>query len=73
MFNYISTSVENSSYCHNFEWLQMEFSWQIRFIDHLQILTTSNYNTTTDYHTLQITTAHVKSFQYAASSPIVPW
>jgi hypothetical protein len=36
-----------------------------RFIDHLhtQLLTTSNYNATTDLHTLQITVteAHIKS------------
>jgi hypothetical protein len=27
-----------------------------RFIDHLQVVTTNNYNTIADFHTLQITT-----------------
>jgi hypothetical protein len=40
----------------------------IGFIDHLQIVTTNNYNTISDFHTLQITTAHAKFFQPAVSS-----
>jgi hypothetical protein len=32
------------------------------FIDHLQVVTTNNYNTITDFHTLQITTVYAKSF-----------
>jgi hypothetical protein len=44
----------------------------------LDLLTTSthttiNYSTIADLHTLQITTAHTKPFQYAVSSPVVPW
>jgi hypothetical protein len=39
--------------------------WQIGFIDHLQIVTTSNYNTIADSLTLQITTTHAKSSQSA--------
>jgi hypothetical protein len=34
------------------------FGLDIGFIDHLQIVNTSNYNTITNFHTLQITTAH---------------
>jgi hypothetical protein len=43
------------------EWLEMGF-WTIGFTDHLQIVTTNNYNTIAHFHTLQITTAHTKSF-----------
>jgi hypothetical protein len=38
----------------------------------LDLLTTSNYNTTADFHILQITTAHAMSFQYAVPSLVVP-
>jgi hypothetical protein len=31
--------------------------WIIGFIDYLQVVTTNNYNTIVDFHTLQITTA----------------
>jgi hypothetical protein len=33
-------------------WLQMGL-WIIGFIDHLQVITTSNYNTITDFYALQ--------------------
>jgi hypothetical protein len=33
----------------------------VRFIDHLQIVTTSNYSAITNLHTLQVTRAHAKS------------
>jgi hypothetical protein len=36
----------------------MGFGLVIRFIDHLQIITTSSYNTIAILHTLQITTAY---------------
>jgi hypothetical protein len=43
-----------------------DYRWGIGFetgfTDHLQVVTTSNYNTVTNFHTLQITTAHAKSF-----------
>jgi hypothetical protein len=39
----------------------------------LQIVTTSNYNTITNSHTQQFTTARTKSSQYAVSSPVVAW
>jgi hypothetical protein len=38
------------------------FGLDIGFIDHLQVVTTNNYNITTDFHTLPITPAHTKSF-----------
>jgi hypothetical protein len=49
------------------------FRRKIRFIEHLQVITTSNYNIIVNFHTLQITTAHAKYFQSAVSSQIVPW
>jgi hypothetical protein len=38
------------------------------FIYHLQIVVTGKYNNAADLHTLQITTAHTKSFQSAVTS-----
>jgi hypothetical protein len=35
------------------------FELNIKFIDHLQVLTTNNCNTIADFHTLQITTPYV--------------
>jgi hypothetical protein len=36
---------------------------EIGFIDHLQVVTSNNYNIIAIFHTLQITTAHGKFFQ----------
>jgi hypothetical protein len=44
------------------------FGLEIGFIDRLQVVNTSNYNTISNFHTLQITTAHAKSFQPAVTS-----
>jgi hypothetical protein len=41
------------------------------FIDHLQVVTISSYNTIDNFHTLQITTTHAKSFQSAIT--VVSW
>jgi hypothetical protein len=51
------------------------FGLEIGFIDHIntRLVTTINYSTIAYLHTLQITTAHAKSFQCAVSSPVVPW
>jgi hypothetical protein len=46
----------------------MGFRLEIGFIDHLQIITTSNYNTIANFHTLQFTAAHAKFFQSAVNS-----
>jgi hypothetical protein len=42
----------------------MGFGLVIGFIEHLLIVTTSNCNTVTSSHTLQFTTARMKSFQF---------
>jgi hypothetical protein len=39
-----------------------------RFIDHLRMVTTSNYNAVVNLHTLQITTAHAKPSHSAFTS-----
>jgi hypothetical protein len=41
---------------------------EIRFVYHLQVVTTNNYNTIANFHILQITRAHTKSFQSAFAS-----
>jgi hypothetical protein len=49
------------------------FGLEIGFIDHLQVLTTNHYSAIAALHTLQITTAHAKSFQFSVSSAVVLW
>jgi hypothetical protein len=44
------------------------FGLETGFIDPLQDVTASNYNTVTNFHTLQITAAHAKPFQSAVTS-----
>jgi hypothetical protein len=41
------------------------------FIEHLEIVITSNYSAIGNLHTLQFTTARTKSSQSAVSSPVV--
>jgi hypothetical protein len=45
----------------------------IAFIEHPQIVTTSNYSAIVNSHILQFTTACTKSSQSAVPSPIVAW
>jgi hypothetical protein len=52
---------------------QQGFRLDTGFMDHLQVVTTNNCNTIANFYTLQITTAHAKPFQSAASSPVVSW
>jgi hypothetical protein len=40
----------------------------IIFIDHLQVVTTSNYDSLANLHTIQITTAHAKRTRYVFTS-----
>jgi hypothetical protein len=52
-----------------------DFGLQIRFIEHFntRIVATFNYSAIDDLHTLEISTAHSKSFQSAMSPPVVSW
>jgi hypothetical protein len=58
-----------SIYYHVLEYSWWRFGLEIRFIDHLQILTANHYNTIANFHTLPITTTHAKSFQSFTVSP----
>jgi hypothetical protein len=51
-------------YCH-------VFGMVIGFIEHLQIVTTSNSSAIANSHTQQFTTARSKNSQSAVSSPVV--
>jgi hypothetical protein len=47
---------------------QWGFGLEIGFINHLQVITRSNYNTITNFHNSQITIVHAKPFQSAVTS-----
>jgi hypothetical protein len=47
---------EERTYCHVSQWLKTGFGLVIGLIDHLQVLTTNNYNTVTDFHTTKHST-----------------
>jgi hypothetical protein len=49
------------------------FGLVIAFIEHLQVVTTSNYSAIDNTHNQQSTTATSKSSQSAVSSPVVVW
>jgi hypothetical protein len=50
----------------------MGFGLVIGFIEHLQNVTTSIYSNVTNSHTLQFSTARIKSSQSAVSSLLLP-
>jgi hypothetical protein len=54
-------------YCHVLDWRLDLLTTNTRLV------TTLNYGAIANLHTLQITTAHTKPFQFAVSSPVVPW
>jgi hypothetical protein len=58
---------------HIYEIIITGFGLVIRFIEHLKIITTSNYRANANSHVLQFITARTKSAQSAASSPVVVW
>jgi hypothetical protein len=53
----------------------MGFQLVIRFIERLQNVITNNCDSLTQLHTpkITVTTAHIKSSQFAISSPVVVW
>jgi hypothetical protein len=51
----------------------MGFGLVIGIIEHLQIVTTSNYSAIANLHNQLFTTARTKSSQSAVSSPVVSW
>jgi hypothetical protein len=51
----------------------MGFGLVIGFTEHLQIVTTSHYSAIANSHTLQFTTARIKSSQSVVSSQVVAW
>jgi hypothetical protein len=51
----------------------MGFGLIIVFLEHLQIVTTSNCSTIANSHTPKFTTARTKSSESAVSSPVVTW
>jgi hypothetical protein len=54
---------------------QQDFGLEIGFTDHfnIRLVTTLNYSSIVNLHTLQITIAHIKCFQSAVSLQIILW
>jgi hypothetical protein len=70
-----SISPTSDTSCHIIEWLYTGFGLVIGFIEHLQNVTTNNYDSLTQLHIpkITVTTAHIKSSQFAMSSPVIAW
>jgi hypothetical protein len=51
----------------------MAFGLVIGFIEHLQNVTTRNYSTIANSHTLQFNIVCTNFSQYTMSSPVVVW
>jgi hypothetical protein len=59
---------------HVIELLYVGFGLVIGFIEHLQNITTNNYDSRTELLLkITVTTAHIKSSQFAMSSPVIAW
>jgi hypothetical protein len=52
-----------TSHVTRYVWLQTGFGLVIGFVGHLQTIITNNYNSLTQLHTQEITTAHINSSQ----------
>jgi type IV secretory pathway TrbD component len=62
---------DTNTYILSRVWVTIDgFGLVIWFVEHLLIVTTSAI---ADSHTLQFTTARIKSFESAVSSPVVAW
>jgi hypothetical protein len=61
---YIKHISENIQYSPLFGWLRRGFGMVIGFTEYLQVVTTNNYNTTTDLHNLQ--SLHTNLFSLSA-------
>jgi hypothetical protein len=55
------------------DWLYTGFGLVTGFIEHLQIVTTSNFGAVANSYNLQFTTARTKPSQSAVSSSVVTW
>jgi hypothetical protein len=56
-----------------YKWLYTGFGLVTGFIEHLQNVTSNNYNAVAYSHILQFTTARNMSPQSAVFSPVVAW
>jgi hypothetical protein len=68
--NFVCLSCYYQLYCHMLSNSRRSFGLAIGFIDHFTIwlVTTLNYSAIANFQSLQITTAHTKSFQSAFTS-----
>jgi hypothetical protein len=51
MFLPLQIEAVSTTYCHVFQCLKTGFGLVIGFINHLQVVTATKYNTVTDFHT----------------------
>jgi hypothetical protein len=63
------TRMRDEKYCHTYVCEHRRgLDWRLNLLTTYRLLTTSNYNTITNLHTSQITTAHAKPSQSASTS-----
>jgi hypothetical protein len=63
---------DNTLYCHAYSWLEKGLGSVIGFINHLQVVTTTKYNTVTDFHNTNHSTL-IYSVYFHQSSLSVSW
>jgi hypothetical protein len=61
--------VSEEEHCHLSEWLSTGFGLVTGFIDHVQMVTTSNYNALANPCTFFLTAAYTKSSQFHQPFP----